>query len=379
MRAMSPKIGVLDFNPIQYRVPLYRRLAQRGRIDLDVLYLSDRGYRASIDPGFGIPVAWNIDLTSGYPHSFLDTAGRSRISSKRARFLTRWLTGHDAVIIHGYSNPWMLAAIAACRSRKVPYLLRGESHPEGRTHGVSRYVRHSIARIAVSHSAGGLAIGQLNEAFYRKYRAPSIIFAPYSVDDERFARAPEFQRSRLLHAYGLDDSLPVIIFSGKLIPRKRPFDLVAALEILPREVNALFVGDGSLAERIRGSAKPGRSVVTGFVNQAELPAYYHAADILVLPSEDEPWGLVVNEAMAAGVLPVVSHQVGCASDLVRGLGQIYPCGNVAGLANALGQALATVNDPQIRCVVKRRAAPYGLECTAKGYEQAALALAEACG
>ena len=69
-------------------------------------------------------------------------------------------------------------------------------------------------------------------------------------------------------------------------------------------------------------------IVTGFVNQADLPSYYHAADVLVLPSESEPWGLVVNEAMAAGALPVLSDRVGATPDLVSGLGEIYPCGDI---------------------------------------------------
>ena len=84
----------------------------------------------------------------------------------------------------------------------------------------------------------------------------------------------------------------------------------------------LFVGDGVLAERVQASISPANGVVTGFVNQSDLPIYYHAADILVLPSDEETWGLVVNEAMAAGTLPVVSDKVGCAPDLVDGVGEV---------------------------------------------------------
>jgi glycosyltransferase involved in cell wall biosynthesis len=87
------------------------------------------------------------------------------------------------------------------------------------------------------------------------------------------------------------------------------------VKALAHQVNTVFVGDGVLAERVRSSLVPGEGAVTGFVNQSELPGYYHAADIIVLPSETENWGLVVNEAMAAGVLPVVSDRVGAAPDL----------------------------------------------------------------
>jgi len=66
------------------------------------------------------------------------------------------------------------------------------------------------------------------------------------------------------------------------------------------------VGDGALAGQVRAALPPGRGAVTGFVNQADLPPYYHAADILVLPSSHEPWGLVVNEAMNRGLAVIAT-------------------------------------------------------------------------
>jgi glycosyltransferase involved in cell wall biosynthesis len=371
---MRPRLGVLAFNPIQYHAPLYQRLARRKRVEFDVLYLSDHGFRAAIDPGFGVQVAWNIDLLSGYMHHFLTTAERSTRISQRMRTLTRWLLSHDAVIVHGYVDPWMLVAMAICRSRRIPYLLRGESHPHSQSTGLRRYLRYIVVRTAVCGSAGGLAIGQLNAEFYRQHGARRITFAPYSVDDERFARPPLVGRSELLAHWRLDDKRPVIMFCGKLIPRKRPLDLAAAIRLLPREVTALFVGDGSMADRVRASLRPGAGAVTGFVNQSELPSYYHAADILVLPSEAEPWGLVVNEAMAAGALPVVSDRVGSAPDLVRGIGEVYPCGDVTGLAAALSRALVRIEDVETRDHMRRHVARYSLDRTAAGFEQAALAI-----
>ena len=73
---------------------------------------------------------------------------------------------------------------------------------------------------------------------------------------------------------------------------------------------------------------------TGFVNQSELPALYAASDVFVLPSENEPWGLAVNEAMCASLPVVVSREVGCAPDLVRdGVNGYTPAaGDIAGLA-----------------------------------------------
>ncbi|HEY2277117.1 MAG TPA: glycosyltransferase family 4 protein [Streptosporangiaceae bacterium] len=366
---VRPRLGVLDFHPIQYHVPLYEHLTVRGRVQLDVLYLRDHGLAPVVDAGFGVPVAWDIDLLSGYRHEFL--AGSPL---QRASRLTRWLRDHDAVVIHGHSDPWMLAAVAVCRAAGVRYLLRGDSGPRGQSGGLRGGIRYGVARAVVGGSAGGLAVGQRNEQFYTAYRAPRTVFAPHSVDNDRFAATPPVSRADLLERWGLDPAQPVVMFCGKLRDAKRPLDLAAAVARLTEPVSVLFVGDGPLAGAVRYRLTPGRGAVTGFVNQAELPAYYHAADILVLPSQAEPWGLVVNEAMCAGVLPVVSDRVGCGPDLVAGLGEIYPCGDVAALATALSRALGRYGDPAVGREMRRRVARYGIGVTAAGFEQATLAV-----
>ena len=108
MRLPRLRLGVLDFHPIQYHAPLYRRLVSRSRVRLDVLYLRDTGYRPVVDPGFGVPVAWNIDLLSGYEHSFLGGSGRRAGRLGATARLARWLRSNEVVVVHGHSDPRML-------------------------------------------------------------------------------------------------------------------------------------------------------------------------------------------------------------------------------------------------------------------------------
>jgi glycosyltransferase involved in cell wall biosynthesis len=379
MTRRCPRLGILAYHPIQYHAPLFQRLAQRGKVELDVLFLSDMGYRPVVDPGFGVSVAWDIDLLSGYAHSFMTTTEHPAALVHMTSTLARWITRQDAVVVNGYTSSWMLLAMALCRARKVPYLLRGSSHPVSHATGMRRHLREMVAHLVVAQSSGGLSMGELNAEFYRRHRARLISFAPNSVDIERFAGPPPAARSDLRERWGLSEDRPLIIFCGKLLPHKRPLDLAAAVRNLPCDVDTLFVGDGLLADRVRVALGSASGAVTGFVNQSELPSYYHAADILVLPSEHEPWGLVVNEAMAAGVLPVVSDRVGCAPDLVRGLGEIFPCGDIASLTDALGRALKLIRDPGIRDRVRQRVARYSIELTAAGFEEAALAVSDRRG
>jgi glycosyltransferase involved in cell wall biosynthesis len=101
-----------------------------------------------------------------------------------------------------------------------------------------------------------------------------------------------------------------------------------------------MAGSGELEKELRAfCAEYGLEniVFTDFINQSELPGLYAASDIFVLPSENEAWGLAVNEAMCASLPAVVSREVGCVADLVRdGVNGYTPAtGDVAGLAYAL--------------------------------------------
>ena len=117
---MRPKLGVLAHWPIQYHSPLYDRLAERENVELDVLYLSDKGYRATIDPEFGVSVSWDIDLLSGHTHQFVTTGGRPISRTRKIATLMRWIPAHDAVVVNGYTSPWMVSAMAICRARGIP-------------------------------------------------------------------------------------------------------------------------------------------------------------------------------------------------------------------------------------------------------------------
>jgi glycosyltransferase involved in cell wall biosynthesis len=114
----------------------------------------------------------------------------------------------------------------------------------------------------------------------------------------------------------------------------------------------MMVGSGELEHELRNYCREhslNNVVFTGFVNQSDLVDYYSAADVFVLPSEVEPWGLAVNEAMCAGLPIVASREVGCAPDLIQdGVnGYTLPAGDVEGLARAL-QLLITDKELRLR-------------------------------
>jgi glycosyltransferase involved in cell wall biosynthesis len=373
--AARPRLGVLATHPIQYQAPLYQEIARRGVVDLEVAFLSRGGAQPVHDPGFGVTLAWDIDLLGGYRSTVL---ARRPLAGKPAwlRRAGSWLRRQDIVVLHGHADPDMLIAMAACRVLGVPYLLRGDSQAESAAAGWRRIARHLVAGAAVRGAAGALPIGQRNAAFYDRYGRVPQYEAPYSVDNDRFrvmSDAARPSRAARLAALGLDPRRPTVIFAGKLIGQKRPLDVVRAIGRCTGSLNLLLLGDGPLRTQVREFEDRLPVRCLGFVNQAELPGWYGCGDILVLPSGREPWGLVVNEGMACGLIPVVSDAVGCAADLVRGVGEIYPAGDVTALAAALTRAAAGPRDRR-EAAARDRLSGFTIARTAAGYEQAAVAL-----
>jgi glycosyltransferase involved in cell wall biosynthesis len=206
--------------------------------------------------------------------------------------------------------------------------------------------------------AHGLYIGTHNRAFFARYGFSDcrLHFVPYSVDVDFFgSEALRLlpQRASLRARFGLPPASPVVVFVGKLIPKKNPLLLLRAVAQVQQHLDCalLFAGDGLLRPDIEAAAKRlgCRDVqISGFLNQSEISAAYAVADVLVLPSAyDETWGLVVNEALNFRLPIVVSDQVGCAPDLVRhgDNGFVFRNGHTDELAYALTQLLA---DPDRR-------------------------------
>jgi glycosyltransferase involved in cell wall biosynthesis len=198
-----------------------------------------------------------------------------------------------------------------------------------------------------------MAIGTLNRAYYRErgIDPDRIFWMPYVVDNAFFsARAAQsaLTRERFRASLGLDPTRPVVLFASKLHRRKRPLDLLEAFVRLSSHGYAqpwpylLFVGDGEEAPSLRAriQALGWDSVrLLGFRNQSELPSFYDLCDVFVLPSEAEPWGLVVNEVMNAAKPVIVTDQVGCAPDLVTNgdNGYVVPPRDPAALADKIAR------------------------------------------
>jgi len=370
----SYRVACLVSHPIQYQAPLFRYLAARPGIDLTVFFLSDLSVRAYPDAGFGVNVKWDVPLLDGYRHEFLPRVG----SGSGLSFWRPWTFGlrarlrrgrFDALWVHGYAHRGCLAGIAAAKSLGIPVMLRGESNLLSETDDALKLGVKRIAIPALLRTIDAmLAIGRLNREYYLHYGvgADRIFAMPYAVDNEFFRSAADRarpERETLRVDLRLKPGRAVILFASKMQPHKRAGDLLEAYVRLSSDGIAepapylIFAGDGEDRAQLehRATALKWDSIrFIGFRNQSELPALYDLCDVFVLPSEREPWGLVVNEAMNAGKVVIVSDRVGAGPDLVdNGLnGFIYPARDVAALADRLRQLL---ENPEHRAAMGARA------------------------
>lgn len=349
------KIAIFVSHPIQYQIPLFKRLAAELDIDLKVFFFWDFGVKETYDPQFDRKVKWDIPVLEGYKSEFLKNISPNKTSANFFGEINPGLVSkisggrYDAIIVFGWQTISHWLAILMGFLTGTPVFIRGENpfNKEPKKSFLKRAVKQIILRGLFKPVKGFFCIGQENRKFYRYYGVPEskLHFVPYAVDNERFQRssreyADKKQIRELKKKLGIDKEAVIILFSGKLIPLKRPSDLIRAYSKLSGKTALLFVGDGPLRPELEKFVRKNgikNVYFLGFVNQSEIGKYYSAADIFVLLSDSETWGVVVNEVMNFGKPVVISDAVGCGSDLVKQgeNGYIFPVGDIDKLSEYL--------------------------------------------
>jgi glycosyltransferase involved in cell wall biosynthesis len=378
------RLGVLTSHPIQYQAVLFRALAKK--LDLQVYFAHRQSAEQQAEAGFGTPFEWDIALLDGYSHRFLaNRAARpsvSRFNGCNTPEIASRIEQQDfdAFLVTGWHLRSYWQAVAACRRRGVPVLMRGDALLGNERWTIRRAVKRIVYPRLLRSFDRFCVVGQRFREYLRHYGVPDakMFFAPHHVDNEWFR-----ERARLEDAEGLRQSLgarsgeALILLAGKLIPIKRPLDVLEAVRMLAHQgfaAQLVVAGSGPLEAEMKALARAGgvRASFLGFQNQSRMPRLYAAADVLALTSRRETWGLVVNEAMACGTPAVVSSGAGCAPDLIEEgtTGVIYECGNIAALAQAIRETCLRGKSPAVRAALSRKLATYCVHTAASGIMQA---------
>ena len=352
---MKPvRLTIVATHPAQYAAPWFRHIAKTcPELDLRVLYASiPTADQQGVD--FGQTFQWDVPLLDGYRwRAVRASRPEDRFDSSTFRGLdvpeigdAIMATDPDVVLVPGWHSIALVRAIRRCRSRGVPLLYRGDTHLGMRPPGVRGPLWNLKTRALLWQYAAYLSVGSLAREYLLAHGcAPTAIYAsPHSVDNAFFANgaAPFLRpeaRADVRRALGVEADDFAVLFAAKLTPHKRPLDVVRAMPALGPRAVLLVAGSGAELANVQSEAERlgVRARCLGFQNQADLPRLYAVADTFVLPSEQESWGLTVNEALATGLPVVVSDRTGCAADLVTPgqTGEVFPTRDVAALARAL--------------------------------------------
>ena len=353
------RVLLLCEHPVQYNTILWSLQARHPKLDILVAYCNLRGAQAAMHPEFGVEVKWDVPLLEGYPWILIPPAKARENGRGRPGFFSKELLrlvldgGFDAIYVGGYYFPEAWRVLLAAKRLGIPYILSTDVHAlESRRarNAFSRAIKKAIVG-RIFRMAGAVSTGSTGATAYVQslgVPADRIILGRNTVDNDWWAtRAAAVDQAAIRRAWNIPADAPVALFCAKLQSWKRPGDLLEAFaRANVPESHLVFAGDGPLRRELEQRAGSlglvDRVHFLGFMNQSGLPAVYVASDLLVLPSDYEPFGLVVNEAMICGCPAVVSDRVGAKYDLIREgvTGSVFRCGEVDALAGTIRSLLS---------------------------------------
>jgi len=352
------KLAILNTHPIQYFAPLYKILAQEDNIDLTVLYCSRWGLDEYNDPQFKTKFKWDIPLLDEYNYKFLKNLRNTEDVNKFFNLINLEVISvlikkkYDVLWMNGHNSVTNIMAIVSAKLVGTKLLMRAETQLSVQSRRFKKILRKPVMKIFYKMFQGFLYIGTRNKEYYEYLNVDNnkLFFVPYAVDNDFFFQKTENVRpkkSEMIAKYGLTEGYLNILYASKLMKRKNPIHLLKAFQIIKsglNNVNLVFVGTGeeenNLKEYMRAN-QIDNVFFLGFVNQRTLPEIFAISDVFVLPSVNEQWGLVINEAMSAGLPIITTDVVGAVPDLVKnGInGYSYSPGNISELAEKLNLIL----------------------------------------
>jgi glycosyltransferase involved in cell wall biosynthesis len=354
------RVLLLCSHPTQYGSPMWRRFSQHSKLDVLVAYCSMQGAQAQMDPDFGVKVAWDVPLLDGYPWIQLkNVSPRPKVGGVFGLInpgIWKVIRSEhfDAIAIFtGYMCATFWIALAAAKLSGIAVMYGTDAttlHPvDGRSWKatVKRYLWPRLFQMADRVIAPSSGTATLMRSL--NVREEKVTLMPYVVDNDWWIEnASRVDRQSVRRTWGIPEDARVVLFCAKLQPWKRPQDVLRAFSSanIPHAY-LVYAGDGSLRGQLEREAQElgisERVRFLGFVNQSALPQVYCSSDVMVLPSEYEAFGVVVNEAMLCRCSVIVSDRVGARFDLVQDgvTGCVYPCGDIARLAHCLQQLLSS--------------------------------------
>jgi len=352
-RSLKHRVGLITNIPSPYRIPLFKELSRNGSYDFHFIFFNTtetgRDWRVNLpsDISYEVLNSKPVTLLSGRSWDnkfiYLDLSIKNALKSH----------DFDVIINGGWSALANYYACFHCKLKKIPLMLWAgsiESDLPGR-YWYLKLIGKNLSKLMIKGTDAYVAYGTLSKQLLMERGAhKDRIFVAYNTVDTAFfsgevARLRE-EKGALKKELGLVNK-KVILYVGQLIARKGLFYLLEAFQEVKREVKEaalLIVGSGELEEKLRKFVDDNNIqdvIFYGFLQKEDLPKVYAVADLFVFPTLGDIWGLVLNEAMSAGLPVITTSAAGASVDLVKGNGFIVPPGDTKTLRDRMIEILTT--------------------------------------
>ncbi len=340
-----PSISLVYGGPSQMVLGLSSALAKAG-VEITIATTNSNGDvgQAPLDVPLGVPVAQN-----GYEIYYFRCSPfrRYKFSIELLQWLHKHARTYDLAHIHALFSPVSSCSAAIARSQQLPYILR----PLGTLDPADLQKKRQLKRLYAAvlerpNLAGAAAIHFTSEqeakTSERFNTVTRDVVLPLGVS------LPLSASNSIHEKYGIPTNKPILLFMSRIDPKKGLDLLLPALENLDSNFHFVLAGgnpqdpsyEATIRDRIQYSQLKDKTSIVGFVTGSEKTALLEAADLFVLPSYYENFGIAVAEAMSVGTPVVISDQVHIWQDIERSRsGWIAQC-NVESLTQALKEALA---------------------------------------
>ena len=327
---MPKRLAIITTHPIQYNAPLFAMLQSRGMIEIKVFYTwGEEVLQDKYDPGFDKAIQWDIPLLEKYEYTFVKNIAGVKGSHHFNGIDNPTLIAEidswkpNAVLVYGWSFKSHLKVLRYFHG-KIPVLFRGDSILVRKGPILKKKVRQLFLKWVYGNVDVALYVGTLNKAYYCEngLLEKQLVFVPHAIDNNRFRKTVDENKdaiSQWKKTIGIDMETVVFLYAGKLDENKNVGMIADAFLQLPKRNRHLVIaGNGPTEKALKKQYEQHPYIhFLPFQNQTKMPLLYGIADVFVLASHSETWGLALNEAMACGKAILASSACGAATDIVQ--------------------------------------------------------------
>jgi len=287
------RLAIITSHPIQYNAPWFKILSKNKKVVPRIFYTWGQTVDGEkFDPGFGKKIDWDLPLLEGYEFTFVKNVAadpgthhfKGIINPTLINEIEQWKP--DAILVIGWSFKSHLQCLRYFKN-KIPVLFRGDSTLLDEKKGLKQLLRRFFLKWVYSFIDCALYVGTNNKNYFLKHglKERQLVFAPHAIDNDRFAEPNEkylTQACEWKKELGITGNDLVLLFAGKLEPKKNPFFLLElAKSITDTQLKIILAGNGELESKLKASAKDNRVIFLNFQNQQRMPVVYRLADIFI--------------------------------------------------------------------------------------------------